>query len=211
MLYAIILDIFCGVQPLKHFMYDSECNFILSKSGLQCTFPGSTPTQSPAPCTVEVSSADTAASQTFCATLGRAQLGPREAVYQWCCTALAREYPRNFPQVMGRAGDQKPFLSPTACSWQSHIICRYHGIIPLLCMENAVKSVLQLSQVKQPHLNPDSVHVGYLSRFPGVYCRRKATQIWSLNLDSFLSSYSHSQKKVLVSFCFSMDGIKLAA
>lgn len=69
-------------------------------------------------------------------------------------------------------------------------------------MENAVKSILKLSQVKQPHLNPDSVHVSFLSRFPGVYCRRKATQIWSLNLDSFCSSYSHSQKRYLYHFAF---------
>lgn len=115
-------------------MYDSECHLILSKSGPQCTCPGSTPTQSPVPCAVEVSSTDRAASQTFCAALGRAQLGPRGAVYQWCCAALARKCPSSFPWApMGHAGDQKPFLSPAACTWQSHIICRCHGIAPLLC------------------------------------------------------------------------------
>lgn len=145
-----------------------------------------------------------------------------------CCTWQSSAWPkRGCLSVMlcstGQGIPQK-FSSSYGSCWRPKAIfithclqltityyLQIHGIIPLLCMENAVKSVLQLSQVKQPHLNPDSVHVGYLSRFPGVYCRRKATQIWSLNLDSFLSSYSHSQKKVLVSFCFSMDGIKLAA
>lgn len=46
-------------------MYDSECNFILPKSGLQCNFPGSTPTESPVPCTVEVSSTDRACPRHF--------------------------------------------------------------------------------------------------------------------------------------------------
>lgn len=140
-------------------------------------------------------------SQTLCAALGRAQLGPREAVLQGCCAAPVREWPSSFPwALLGCAGDQKPFLSPTACTWPSHNIC----IIRLPCRTHAklVKSILHLSQVKQPHLNPDCVHVGYLSRFPGVCCRRKATQILSLNLDSFHSSYSHSQKRYVYHSAF---------
>lgn len=68
-----------------------------------------------------------------------------------CCTWQSTAWPRRdclsvmlcstgqgMPQQLssssyGLCWRQKPVLSPTACSWRSHKICRCHGIIPLLC------------------------------------------------------------------------------
>lgn len=69
-------------------------------------------------------------------------------------------------------------------------------------MENAIKLVLQLSQVKRPHLKPDFLHVSYLSRFPWAYCRRKTTQILSLNLDSFPHLIHTVKKGICIIFLF---------
>lgn len=116
-----------------------------------------------------------------------------DAVQHWPGNA-----PAAFPELLWVMLETKSRFYHPLPAPDNHILSADVMALLLSCaglMENAVKSVLQLSQVKQPHLNPDSGHIGYLSRFPGVYCRSKATQIWSLNLDSFCSSYSHTVQK----------------
>lgn len=151
----------------------------------------------------------------FVAPLEKGKLDPERLLISSASAAFwLQKHPSSFPWAHRLCWQPEAIFITQILAVYDHTLSAYVAALSPSCagfMENVIKSVLQLSQVKRPHLKPDSVYISYLSRVPWVYHRRKSTQIWSLNLDSFHLSYSHSQKKVFVSFFFSMGGIKLAA